>query len=124
MRHLRHATFVALSCSVLVASATDRRAVEDPRQLLVEALRSPSGRASGIASGRLATLMAARFSTTAPLLIDVSTLRTFRQAGCARLLMKFAQSGVAEKPGSAPADRVVAMQLNYCVDGHPPKSLE
>jgi hypothetical protein len=106
------------------ASEPARRAVEDLRVLLVEALRSPTGRASGVITGRLSNALTSRFSTAAPLLIDVSTLRKYRQPGCARLNVKFSQAGVVEKKDAAPSDQVIAVQLNYCLDGRPPKSVE
>jgi hypothetical protein len=105
-------------------SQSPRTPVEDPRVLLVEALRSPTGKASGVLAGRLSDAMGSRFSTTAPLLIDVSTLRKYREPGCARLNVKFSQASVIERDNATAADNVMAVQLNYCLDGRPPKGLE
>jgi hypothetical protein len=115
---------LVLLLSTPALAQNERRPVEDVRPLLFDALRSPTGTASGVASGALAKMVATRFSTSSPLLIDVSTLRRYSQAGCARLNVKFAQSGVSDSKNSPVSPKVIAVQLNYCLDGRPPKTVE
>ena len=109
--------------SVLCAAQhEDRTAVDDVRLLLVEAIDSPSGEAHGRLTGEMARLLAQRFRTSAPLLIDVSTERRYKQPGCSRLKLSFTQEGV-NLPGATAAERKSSdVGLNYCRDGKPPSS--
>ena len=105
------------------AQQTDRVAVEDVSILLVAAIDSPTGEAHGRLVGPVAKLMAERFRSSGPLLIDVTTERRYRQPGCSRLKMSFSQDGV-HLPGASEAQRKsVDVGLNYCRDGKPPSSL-
>ena len=105
------------------AAAPVSQVVADLRPLLIAAIDSPDGRAAGTLGGALAEVLRSRGISTAPLLVEVTTLRAFREPGCKRLNVRFQQREV--KLGDAPpTDRELAFQLNYCRDGRPPRSLE
>ncbi|MDP1692091.1 MAG: hypothetical protein Q8L49_09130 [Burkholderiaceae bacterium] len=112
--------------SHVVASAQNnapRVPVEDVRVLLVSAIDSPNGQAQGVLIGQMASLITDRFRASGPILVDVTTERRYRQPGCSRLKLTFAQDGVNLPGASGPERRTVDIGLNYCRDGTPPKSL-
>ena len=125
MRTLNRLLLNSLAIAPLLCAAqdADRVAVDDVRILLVAAIDSPTGQAHGRLTGAMAKLLTERFRASGPLLIDVSTLRRYRQEGCSRLNVSFTQEGV-NLPKSASAERKsVDVGLNYCRDGKPPSSL-
>lgn len=95
----------------------------DLRPFLVAAIDAPDGRAAGTLAGPFAELLRSRGISAAPLLVEVTTLRAYREPGCKRLNVQFRQSAVrvGDPP---PIDREIAFQLNYCRDGQPPRTLE
>ncbi len=127
-RMLRNANLMAMSCVSLLAvqaavSGASDLVVTDLRPLLVAAIDAPVGRAAGTLAGPLAEVLRSRGISAAPLLVEVTTLRSFGEPGCRRLDVRFRQSAV--KLGDAPpTDRSAAFQLNYCRDGQPPRRLE
>ena len=122
---MRHAALFLIATLPVAGAALERgRTEDDLRGFLFAALQSPDGRSGGVLAGRVPTLMGSMFSTSAPLRVDVSTLRKYRERGCARLNVKFSQAAVVESKDTAPADKVFAVQMNYCLDGRPPKRLE
>lgn len=95
----------------------------DLRPFLVAAIDAPDGRASGTLAGPFAELLRSRGISAAPIFVEVTTLRAYREPGCKRLNVQFRQRAV--KVGDAPpTDREIAFQLNYCRDGQPPRNLE
>ena len=128
-RH-RGARFAAavVSCAVLsamqgVGAVPAPEVVADLRPFLVAAIDAPDGRAAGTLAGPFAELLRSRGISAAPLLVEVTTLRAYREPGCKRLNVQFQQRAV--RVGDAPPiDREIAFQLNYCRDGQPPRTLE
>ena len=106
------------------ASAQQRVAVPDARQLLVVAIDAPDGQAHGVLTGELADAITARFKSTTPIHIDVSTLKRYAQPGCRRLNVRFWQDGVQLPGAPAPRRQIIDFGINYCRDGQPPKSLK
>ncbi|WP_256081035.1 hypothetical protein [Massilia sp. YIM B04103] len=100
-----------------------RRAVEDLRPLLLQAIDAPSGTAKGVLGGPLVQAIGAHFGTSAPVLVDVSTLVRYAQPGCRRLKVQVWQDGVRLAPGAAPVRQSMEFGINYCRDGLPPASL-
>ena len=106
-----------------VGAAPAFEVAEDLRPFLVAAIDAPDGRAAGVLAGSLAETLRKQGVSAAPLRVEVTTLRTYREPGCRRLNILFRQREV--KLGDAPpTDRAAAFQLNYCRDGRPPRSLE
>ena len=104
-------------------TGSPRVPVEDIRVLLISAIDSPTGQAQGVLIGQTANLITGRFRATGPILIDVTTERRYRQPGCSRLKLTFAQDGVNLPGAPGPERRTVDIGLNYCRDGMPPRSL-
>ena len=118
----------AALCGVLLAmqrvgAVPAPEVAADLRPFLVAAIDAPDGRAAGTLAGPFAELLRSRGISAAPLLVEVTTLRTYREPGCKRLNVQFQQRAV--RVGDAPPiDREIAFQLNYCRDGQPPRTLE
>jgi len=106
------------------ATAPERLPVPDARPLLLAALRSPEGRASGVLSGDLADAISRRFQATGPVFIDVTTVHRYVQPGCSRLNVTFWQDNVLLPGAATPQRQTIEFGVNYCLDGLPPKSLE
>jgi len=124
-RGLLTASIVLGAAVALIAAPAraDPRVVADLRPLLVAAIDATDGAARGVLSGPATEVLRRRGVSSEPLEVEVTTLKVYRQPGCSRLNVHFAQRAV--KLGEAPPqDRVMAFQLNYCRDGQPPRSLE
>ncbi len=107
------------------APATGSRlALEDARPLMLRALDAADGRAQGVLVGDSARSLAQHFQTSAPVLVDVVTLRHFSQPGCRRLQVTFRQEGVRLPGADLAGPRSLAFCINFCRDGQPPRSLE
>jgi hypothetical protein len=98
--------------------AGHRRPRADDRRL-----DSPTGTAQGVLTSKDAESITKHFKATGPILIDVSTVKRYAQAGCARLKLSFAQDGVQLPGQTTPKRNTVDFGINYCRDGQPPKSL-
>lgn len=122
---IMRAPILALTLLCTAASAQDvqRLPVENFRVLLANAIDSPTGAAHGILIGPMAEALTTRMKATSPILIDVSTLRQYKQPGCSRLNVRFSQEGVTLPGAAAPRNQTFDLGLNYCRDGQPPKSL-
>ena len=105
------------------AHAFERTPVADARPLLIAAIDSPTGVASGVLVGDTADAITRQFRASSPIYIDVSTERRYAQAGCSRLKVLFWQEGVLLPGAPSPRKQTVEMGINYCRDGLPPKSL-
>lgn len=92
----------------------------DGHALMLEALRE--GQASGVMGGALAQRFALQFHSQGALLVRAERLRSYRQPGCARLALRFSQQQVPTPQGWTVVH--LDTQINYCLDGEPPRSLE
>jgi hypothetical protein len=97
-----------------------RLPVDNLQPLLIAAIDSPSGTARGELSGKLGAAMMRLFKSDKPVLVDVSTLYRFKQAGCSRLNVRLSQGAVVLNDASKPKDMVAEIGINYCRDGSPP----
>ena len=117
------AACTALAPAAVAADDAVRLPVEDFRPLLVKAIDSPDGLAFGVLIGPMAEALSTRMRASSPVLIDVTTLRRYKQAGCSRLNVRFSQDGVVPPGTDKPRKQTFDLGLNYCRDGQPPKSL-
>ena len=116
--------FVLTTCAILGhAQAFERTPVADARPLMIAAIDSPAGVASGVLVGDTADAITRQFKGSSPIYIDVSTERRYAQAGCSRLKVLFWQEGVLLPGAASPRKQTIEMGINYCRDGLPPKSL-
>lgn len=105
------------------SSDAGRVPVADVRVLMAAAIDSNDGTARGILAGKDAENITRFFQATGPILIDVTTVKRYAEAGCSRLRVAFSQDGVHVSEKAAPTRKAVAFGINICRDGKPPKSL-
>jgi hypothetical protein len=89
------------------------------KQLLVRAIDAPDGKANGIVLGQIAEKFKRTTGSSAPVIAEVTTIKSFNQEGCKRLSVRLVQSGVATSEGRL-ADFGMDYGLNLCRDGSPP----
>lgn len=119
IRRLAGCAFAALCVTAQTAPPEER--FESIRPLILRALDSPEGRASGILDGPLAQRLRTEFRTAADLQVEVSTLHTFKQPGCKRLSIQMRLPGVIVRmPSGASREFQTDTALNMCRDGNPP----
>lgn len=88
--------------------------------VLAEAIRN--GSASGVMEGEVAEYFTRQFRSTGPLLVTAKAIQSFSRAHCKRLEMVFTKKDVDTPQGRT--DAILKTQLNYCLDGAPPISVE
>ena len=117
-------TAIALVClaCVLNASAVERISVTDIKPLLVAAL--DRGEAHGVLVGEAAAWIGQHFRTSAPIEVDVKTVKALSRPGCMRLAITTAQDGVwdynREQRAREPERKAFTWMVNYCRDGSLP----
>jgi hypothetical protein len=78
------------------------------------AIDAPDGKASGVLNDPVADRFRQASGSTLPVLVEVSTLKHFRQEGCRRLNLRIRQEGTGK--GQFGID----YGINLCRDGSPP----
>lgn len=100
--------FLALPAMVLAEpSAT-------VKQLLMMAIDAPDGKASGVLTDAVADKFRETTGSPLPVLVEVSTLKHFRQEGCRRLNLRIRQEGEGKRQFG------IDYGINLCRDGSPP----
>ena len=84
------------------------------KQLLLMAIDAPDGKASGVLTDAVADKFRETTGSSLPVLVEVSTLKHFRQEGCRRLNLRIRQEGAGR--GQFGID----YGINLCRDGSPP----
>ena len=116
MRVFRAPAFLIL---MVLSASTSAAEYSSIKPLLLGAIDAPDGRTSGFILGQIAEKFKRTTGSPAPVQAEVSTIRSFRQAGCKRLNVRLTQSGVASSEGRA-ADFGMEYGLNLCRNGSPP----
>ncbi|WUR15385.1 hypothetical protein E7V67_009870 [[Empedobacter] haloabium] len=111
-----------LAIPVALTEASELKSVASPRELMVEAIDAPDGAARGVLVGELADEIARAFTHGAPLKIEVSTLKRYRQAGCRRLNVRFTADPAALSVPDGEPPKPIDFGIDYCRDGRPPSS--
>lgn len=119
MRSSRKAVLIAWA--IMMASHAVLAAQEylSPKTAMIEAIDAPDGRVSGVLVGPIADHFAATTKSTSPVLLEVTTLKSFKQEGCKRLNLRLKQSNVPTKDGKM-TDFGIDYGINLCRDGSPP----
>ena len=108
------------------AHAMERARVAGIKPLLATALER--GEAHGVLVGEAAQWIAQYFRTSAPIEIDVKTVKPLARAGCMRLAITTAQDGVSdynrERRADAAERKAFTWMVNYCRDGSLPDAEE
>ncbi len=84
------------------------------KQLLLMAIDAPDGKANGVLADAIADRFRQATGSTLPVLVEVSTLKHFRQEGCRRLNLRIRQEG------SGKGQFGIDYGINLCRDGSPP----
>lgn len=111
---------LALCLATLVFDGVAAGFFANPHDLMVEAIRN--GRASGVMGGDIAAKFKEQFKSRTPLLVEVWTLKKYRQPGCARLEVDYEKRDVPTPKGDTSV--FLKTQINYCLDGTAPQSFE
>jgi hypothetical protein len=120
--------FVVLTLLTLAAPVygVERMPVTDVKPLLLAAINQTE--AHGVLVGSAAQTIAQTFKSTAPIEIDVKTVRELPLPGCRRLAVTTSQDGVLdfnrEQRDRQPGRKAFTYQLNYCRDGGMPRTVE
>jgi len=107
-RFLTSLLFLALPTLVSAESSTT------VKQLLLMAIDAPDGKATGVLNDPIADRFRQATGATQPVLVEVSTVKHFRQEGCRRLNLRIRQEGAGK--GQFGID----YGINLCRDGSPP----
>jgi hypothetical protein len=91
----------------------------DLKQFLISAIDAPNGQADGELSGPMAEFFKAQTRSSAPVMVQVRTVKKFSAAGCARLQATLLQDAVPTRDGKV-IPFAVRYELNLCRDGQPP----
>ena len=112
-------TTLLISLCVTNALAIERQSVTTIKPLLIAALNH--GEAHGVLTGEAAQWVARFFKTTAPIEIDVKTVKPLSRPGCMRLAITTTQAGVwdfnREKRAPTAERNSFTWSVNYCRDG-------
>jgi hypothetical protein len=111
-------TLAIAVCVVALLGASDVHSA-DLKQVLIAAIDAPDGRSDGELSGRMAEFFKGQTRSSAPVRLQVRTLRKFAEAGCARLEATLIQDDVPTGDGKR-VPFAVRYELNLCRDGQPP----
>jgi hypothetical protein len=84
------------------------------KQLLLMAIDAPDGKASGVLTDAIADWFRQATGSPLPILVEITTLKHFRQEGCRRLNLRIQQEGAGR--GQFGID----YGINLCRDGSPP----
>jgi len=91
----------------------------DLKQHLIAAIDAPNGQSDGELSGPMAEFFKAQTHSSAPVMVQVRTVKKFAAAGCARLQATLLQDSVPTQDGKL-IPFAVRYELNLCRDGQPP----
>lgn len=89
------------------------------RTAMIEAIDAPEGKVSGRVVGRAADFISNATKSPAPITLEISTLQSFKQAGCKRFQIALRQENVPTIDGKR-AVYAPTLTMNMCRDGSPP----
>lgn len=110
-----------LACLAMLASAAQAFESYSVKGLMLQALHSPDGVASGIVEGEVANKIHETTGSYDPLRGEVSTIRRYKDEGCSRLSVKLIQPNTPTKEGPQ-TDFALNYELDLCKNGMPPSS--
>ncbi|MDO9227354.1 MAG: hypothetical protein Q8M09_11885 [Pseudomonadota bacterium] len=113
---MRNSLVIAAGMLLSVASLASEYTSAKP--LLLQAIDAPDGRSKGILVGTVAEKFVSTTGSSAPVRVEVTTVKRFKQEGCRRLNLRMSQADVPTKDGRKV---VFAMDygINLCRDGSP-----
>jgi hypothetical protein len=114
-----HQGIVMAVAMVLIPITTHAAEYTSAKTLLLQAIDAPDGRVEGELVGPIADKFRETTKSTAPLMAEVTTIKSFKQEGCKRLNVRLKQANVMTKEGK-PVEFAVDYGINLCRDGSPP----
>lgn len=108
-------SLVAMALSHIIHAA-DYTAI---KPILVQAIDAPDGKASGVIAGPIAEKFRAITGSSDAVVVEVTTLKSFKQEGCKRLNVRLKQANVPTKDGKTTVF-AIDYGINLCRDGSPP----
>lgn len=103
-------TLLLITSSALVSAESSTTV----KQLLLMAIDASDGKASGVLTDAVADKFRETTGSPLPVLVEVSTLKHFRQEGCRRLSLSIRQEGAGK------GEFGINYGINLCRDGSPP----
>lgn len=121
MKLLKFGVIAGLVLAVQVAHAQQL----DIHDAMFAALLSEQGVYKGELKGDLAAMLQQKLKTTAPVFVDVTTVRTFAQQGCKRLRADITVPGFTWKDQKTGVENSFSYryEMNLCPDGSPPENV-
>lgn len=113
---------LCLACLSLLACTAHASESYRVKALMMKALNSPMGMASGIIEGKEADKIHETTGSYDPLRGEVSTLKRFKEEGCSRLAVKLIQPNTPTQQGTK-IDFSLNYELNLCQNGMPPRDV-
>lgn len=113
---------LCLACLFMLSSTALAAGSYSVKSLMMEALNSPTGRASGIIEGKEADKIHETTGSFDPLRGEVTTLKRYKEEGCSRLALKLTQPNTPTKEGKK-VDFIFNYELNLCKNGKPPRDM-
>lgn len=86
---------------------------------MLEAIDAPGGMVTGTVIGPVADKFALTTGSRNSVMVEVTTLKSYRQEGCKRLNVRLKQVNVQAKDGKA-VEFGIDYGVNLCRDGSPP----
>ena len=114
-------SLITIVVAALLALAAAPARADESQHIIRRAIDAADGTAKGVIVGPVAERFKSTFKINAPVLMDVSTVKIFKQEGCRRLALRIYMPGgtITDKQGKHhPAE--MKSQLNLCRDGNPP----
>lgn len=111
-------TLAAALLALLLMALPGASFASQLKGLLLDAI--DKGTTSGIVTDQIAAYIHKQTGTTAPVNVEVTTLKIYSQEGCRRLNAKFTMPGVTMKLPSGEQAFEMNMGINLCRDGSPP----
>jgi hypothetical protein len=109
-----------LTCLTVLAFSANASDGYSVKELMMKALNSPSGSASGVVIGDAADKIHSTTGSYDPLRGEVRTLKRYKEEGCSRLEVKLIQPNTPTKEGTK-TDFTLNYDLNLCKSGMPPR---
>lgn len=114
--------FLLIFATLFVALSADAHAEEyitDIKQAMIKAIDAPPGTVKGRLGGPIGQYFAQQTRSTAPVMVEITPVKSFKQKGCKRLKVTISQAAVPTQDGQK-VDLALDYELNLCRDGTPP----
>lgn len=106
------------ACSIAFGQATAAE-YSNLKLAMLDAIDAHGGMITGTVIGPVADKFASTTGSRSPVMVEVTTLKSFQQEGCKRLNVRLKQANVQSKDGKS-AEFGIDYGVNLCRDGSPP----